>query len=146
MIDDLLQTLTPPQRAAVDAVRLALDIHNRADGAGLFRGVERYAILGARVEVCAVQANSMLRFWALLHRRLNWPTPPRAWDADVAALMAAPDGAEVLRTLATETVSIVTLARIAHDAGKAQRRAQREAPPMPDDDLDDAPKGGTENA
>lgn len=89
--------------------------------------MERYAALAGRVEICAVQADSLPRFWALLLRRMCWPVPPKAADAAILQVISAPDGREVLRTLATETASIITLARMAHDADKQARKAIRQA-------------------
>ena len=122
-LQDLLQTLSPPQQAAINLVHLSLDCFNSADGTGFFTGVDRYAALAGRVEICAVQADSLPRFWALLLKRMRWPVPPKAADARVLAAIAAPDGRDVLRALATETASIITLARMVHDQDKAARRA-----------------------
>lgn len=99
-----------------------MDCFNSKDGAGLFTGVERYAVLAGRVEIAAVQADSLTRFWALLLRRMQWGVPPRHYDEAVLAAISADDGRAVLRVLATETASIITLARMAHDDGKALRR------------------------
>jgi hypothetical protein len=92
----------------------------------LFAGVERYNVLTSRVEICAVQADSLPRFWALLLKRMLWLVPAKAFDDRVVAAISAPDARDVLRVLATETASVITLARMAHDEGKAARRADRE--------------------
>lgn len=91
----------------------------------MFAGAERYNVLAGRVEICAVQADSLPRFWALLLRRMQWPVPPKYMDQQIIDALSAPDGADVLRTLATETASIITLARMLHDRDKAARKAQR---------------------
>jgi len=83
--------------------------------------------LAGRVEICAVQADSLPRFWALLLRRMQWPVPPKSADAAILEAISAPDPHEVLRVLATETASVITLARMAHDQEKASRRALRQA-------------------
>lgn len=98
----------------------------------MFAGVERYNVLAGRVEISAVQADSLPRFWALLLRRMQWPVPPKSADARILAAIAAPDGRDVLRALATETASIITLARMAHDQDKAARRALRADAIAPD--------------
>lgn len=126
-LQDLLQTLDPPQRAAIDLIKLGLDCFNSASGTGLFAGVERYNALAGRVEISAVQADSLPRFWALLLKRMRWPVPPKAADERILTAISAPDGHAVLRALATETASIITLARMAHDQDKAARKALREA-------------------
>jgi len=126
-LQDLLSTLSPPQQAAIRLIKLSLDCFNNADGTGLFAGVERYNVLAGRVEICAVQADSLPRFWALLLRRMQWPVPPKGADATILEAISAPDAYEVLRVLATETASVITLARMAHDQDKASRRALRQA-------------------
>ena len=93
----------------------------------MFTGVGRYNALAGRVEISAVQADSLPRFWALLLRRMQWPVPPKAADHRVLAAISAPDGRDVLRALATETASIITLARMWHDQDKQGRRAIQEA-------------------
>ena len=124
-LSDLLVTLSPAQRAAINLIHLSLDCFNSADGTGLFSGVERYATLASRAQISAVQAGSLPSFWALLLRRMQWPVPPKAMDARVLSCIGASDGRDVLRALATETASVVTLARMAHDEGKAARKAER---------------------
>lgn len=104
-----------------------MDCFNSVDGTGLFAGVQRYSVLAGRVEICAVQADSLPRFWALLLKRMQWPMPPKAMDARVLGAIAAVDARDVLRALATETASVLMLARMGHDEGKADRRAARVA-------------------
>lgn len=122
---ELIATLTPPQQAAINIIRLSLDCFNSADGTGLFAGMPRYAVLSGRVEICAAQARDLAHFWALLLRRMQWPVPPKSADARIVDAISAPDPRSVLRVLATETASIITLARMLHDDGKATRRATR---------------------
>lgn len=91
----------------------------------MFSGVGRYNVLAARVEISAVQARDLPQFWALLLRRMQWPVPPKSADARILSCIGAPDGRDVLRALATETASIITLARMWHDQDKAARKALR---------------------
>jgi|GEM_PF-3272429 len=119
----LISTLSPPQQAAINLIKLSLDCFNSAEGSGLFAGVERYNVLAGRVEISAVQADSLPRFWALLLKRMQWPVPPKSADQRILAAIAAPDASDVLRALATETASIITLARMWHDQDKAARKA-----------------------
>ena len=86
----------------------------------MFTGVERYNVLAGRVEISAVQADR-----ALLLRRMQWPVPPKSADSRILSAIAAPDARDVLRALATETASIITLARMWHDQDKAARKALR---------------------
>ena len=106
----------------------------------MFSGVERYAALAGRIEISAVQADSLPRYWALLLKRMRWPVPPKAADARILAAISAPDGRDILRALAMETASIITLARMAHDQDKQARRELRAElqtiPPEFDDSLE----------
>jgi hypothetical protein len=138
-LEALLETLTPEQRAAVSITKLAIDCFNSSDGTGLFTGMERYGVLGARLQIAAVQADSLTRFWALLLRRMNWPVPPKAADARIVSCLSAPNGTSVLRVLASEAASVITLARMAHDADKATRRALRDADKAAAADLESFP-------
>lgn len=124
---ELLQTLSPPQRAAIGIIQLSLNCFNNADGTGLFAGVERYNVLAGRVEICAVQADSMVKFWALLLKRMQWPVPPKRADVLVVQALNVDSPHEVLRVLATETASVITLARMMHDADKSTAREMRAA-------------------
>jgi hypothetical protein len=120
-----METLSPPQQAAINLLKLSLDCFNGADGTGMFSGVERYNILAGRVEIVAVQADNLPRFWALLLRRMQWPVPPKWADERIVSAISVPEGGDVLRILATETASIITLARMLHDVDKASMKALR---------------------
>ena len=126
-LQQLLDQLPREQIDAIAITKLALDCFNSADGAGLFTGIERYGVLGARMQLCAVQANSLTSYWALLLRRMGWGVPPKSADQALVQCLSAPNGRDVLRVLAGETASIVTLARMAHDQDKQARRALRDA-------------------
>ncbi len=100
-----------------------MDCFNSVDGTGLFSGLDRYAKLGGRASLCAVQAGgNVVRFWGLLLHKMQWPTPPKRADAAIVEAIACEDGAAVLKTLAIETSSVITLARMLHDADKKARR------------------------
>jgi hypothetical protein len=135
----LLGTLSAPEQHAVAVLALALDAYNSGPGAGLFTGPERYQVLAARVEQCAVQAGNLTEFWSLLLRRLRWPVPPRDRDPGLLAIFALPDHRAILRVLIHQTAAVVSLARMVHDHRKAQARAPREVPgTFPDDQDDDS--------
>lgn len=119
----LLAALTQPQRDAIAIIKLALDCYNSLDGAGLFTGTLRYNVLAARAEICAVQARDLHGFWSGLLRKMQWPMPPKRADALIVSAISSSEQPAVLRSLATETVSIITLARMLHDQDKATRKA-----------------------
>lgn len=121
-VKDLLETLSPQQKAAINLIKLSLDCFNSADGIGMFSGVTRYNVLAGRLEICAVQADSLSKFWALLLSKMRWPIPPKNADKLIVQAINVPDGAGVLRVIATETASLITLARMLHDEDKAAKR------------------------
>ena len=106
-------------------VRLSLDCFNSSDGTGTFTGAQRSRLLAGPRETSPVPADSLPRFWALLLKRMQWPVPPKAADARILDAISAPDARDVLRALATETASIITLARMWHDQDKSARSALR---------------------
>lgn len=103
-----------------------MDCYNSHDGTGLFSGLARYGALAGRTELCAAQARDLPQFWALLLRRMQWPVPPKAADPLIVFALSAERPRAVLRVLATETASIITLARMLHDEDKATRKALRD--------------------
>lgn len=90
----------------------------------MFSGVTRYNVLAGRLEICAVQADSLPKFWALLLNKMRWPIPPKNADKLILKAISVPDGTGVLRVIATETASLITLARMLHDQDKTARRSQ----------------------
>lgn len=87
----------------------------------------RYQALAGRVEIVAVQADNLPRFWALLLRRMLWPVPPKYADERIVEALSSPNSSEILRVLATETASCITLARMLHDQDKEARKADKAA-------------------
>jgi hypothetical protein len=123
---ELIQSLSPAQQRAIQIIKLSLDCFNSAEGEGLFTGTTRYAALAGRVEICAAQARDLAQFWALLLRRMQWPVPPRAADQAIVNAISGTEPRAVLRVLATETASVITLARMVHDQDKGAKRAMRD--------------------
>jgi hypothetical protein len=76
----------------------------------------------------AVQSRDMAAFWAKLCHKMLWPMPPKRMDAEIVAALTVEDTAQVLRSLATESTSIVMLARMLHDEDKAARKAAKADP------------------
>lgn len=96
------------------------------DGCGLFTGVTRYNSLAQRLPLAAVQARDMHGFWAGLLRKMQWPVPPKKADAAIIEALSVEDARQTLKALATEAVSIITLARALHDKDKKTRRELQE--------------------
>ncbi|HZP39851.1 MAG TPA: hypothetical protein VFE48_25545 [Methylomirabilota bacterium] len=124
-LETLMRTLAPAETKAVDLLRFCLETYNTKDGTGLFTGPARYAVLQERAALAAVQARSLRQWWAILLRRLRWPIPPSATDETLLALLTDPDDAAVLRVLALDTASVLTLARYQHTTDRTARRAGR---------------------
>lgn len=119
---DLVSQLSPQEQAAINIIRLSLNCFNSAEGIGMFSGVTRYNVLAGRLEICAVQADSLPKFWALLLSKMRWPMPPKAMDRQILQAISADDANGVLRVIAMETASLITLARMLHDEDKAAKR------------------------
>lgn len=85
--------------------------------------MNRYAVLAARASLCAVQAGGNVpKFWGLMLSKMLWTVPPKRADDAIVAAIGCPNGVAVLNAIATETASIITLARMLHDADKQERR------------------------
>lgn len=125
-VEKLLMTLSQPQRDAVQIVKLSLDCFNSMDGCGLFTGVTRYNSLAQRMPLAAVQARDVHGFWAGLLRKMQWPVPPKKADPKIIEALSVEDARQTLKVLATEAVSIITLARALHDQDKKTRRELQE--------------------
>lgn len=121
-ISEMIDQLEPQQKAAINLIKLSLDCFNSADGTGMFSGVTRYNVLAGRLEICAVQADSLPKFWALLLNKMRWPIPPKSADKRIFDAISADNHNGILRCIATETPSLITLARMLHDADKAARK------------------------
>ena len=85
----------------------------------MFTGVARYNVLAGRVQICAVQASNLSKFWSLLLDKMRWPIPPKSSDREILTAISHPNQHEILRIIATETASIISLARMLHDQEKA---------------------------
>ena len=121
-IKSLIDKLEPEQQSAINIIKLCLDCFNSADGMGLFSGVTRYNVLLSRLEICAVQADNLPKFWAILLKKMQWPMPPKGADSKIIDAVSVPNPDKVLRCIATETPSLITLARTLHDMDKETRR------------------------
>lgn len=92
----------------------------------MFTGVTRYNSLAQRLPLAAVQARDMHSFWAGLLRKMQWPVPPKKADQRIVETLCVSDARLTLKALATEAVSIITLARMLHDQDKKTRRELQE--------------------
>lgn len=120
----ILETLSEPERKAVALMKTTIDCFNSREGIGLFSGPARYNVLEERTMLCAVQARSLTEFWGILLRKMRWSTPPKRMDEEILSQLSLPekDGLAVLRVVATQTASVVMLARYWHDETKKERR------------------------
>ena len=121
-MQDLLNTLTPAQRHAIDILKTVMDCYNTRDGIGLFSGLSRYHYLQTRCEIAAVQSRDLIGFWSALRRKLQLPIPPKKADAVISKLWQHEHPPEVLRCLATESAECVMIARMLHDGDKSERK------------------------
>ena len=79
-----------------------------------------------------VRPDEIYNLAAQSHVRVSFDMPEYTGEVDalgttrILEAISAPEPADVLRALAGETASIITLARMAHDQDKSGRRALRE--------------------
>jgi hypothetical protein len=131
-INKTLEKLTGGEQLAVKFVRTVLDIYNSKDGAGLFKGVERYQVLAARLEIAAIQARNQFELWSLVLKRLQWPPPAMAHDAEVLELLQDEHAGELPGVIAKNASAIVMIARYWHTEVKKFRKEANAMPPMPE--------------
>lgn len=77
---------------------------------------------------------------------MQWAVPPKRADASIIEALSVEDSRQTLKALATETVSIITLARALHDQDKKTRRELQEeffaaAPETQKPDFNDSLEG-----
>lgn len=121
-IHNLLASLPQPQQDAVQIIKTALDCYNSYGGVGLFVGMHRYKVLQDRLKIAALSSQSLFDFWANLLRRMMWKLPPKAADGLIVGIITDKDDMAVLQSIINDTPSLVTLARMLHDADKETRR------------------------
>lgn len=124
-VKELVDNLPQHQKDAIAIIKLALDCYNSLDGSGLFTGMERYSQLQARTEMSAVQSQSLFEFWSVLLKRMMWQLPPKSADKLITDAITGKDDRAVLNTLANDTASIISIARMLHDDDKKTRKALR---------------------
>ena len=125
-IRELCAWLQPAEMRAVYLLTHALNAFNSYDGTGLLAGPERFRVLEDRVRIAAVQAQTSLRsWWDRLAYHMRWPAPPQF--RAILRLCARGGDVEVLTALRRDAQSLVMLARVLHDEGKRQRKAQEKS-------------------
>lgn len=124
-MNELLETLSPAQRHAVDIIRVFLAVYNSKDGQGLFSGISRYQMLESRVALAGVRAKDLLGFWAILRRSLRLDIPLKKADEAIAKRWQSDEPEQVLRSFATESAEIIMIARMLGDMDKEERKQQR---------------------
>lgn len=121
---EILDTLEPAQRGAVELMRLLLRVYNVGEGVGLFAGITRYHVLEERTKIAAIQSRTIFEFISRMQRSLQWPSPPKKYDEAFVAAMSG-DGAEILASLRQDAASIVMLARYVADQEKKSERSHK---------------------
>lgn len=118
MSNELLETLSLPEQHAVMLIKTAIDSYNSFDGTGLFAGMERYQVLEGRVRIAAAQAQSLFQFWAILLRKMLWPTPSAIQGEKILPMLQSDAEEDILRALYNETAPIIMLARSCAEESK----------------------------
>lgn len=105
----------------------------------------RYNVLAGRTEIAATQSRDLHGFWAQLLKKMCWPMPPKLMDQHIVAALSAENQPQILRALATETVSIITIARMLHDEDKETKRLLKAEKAMEAHDFEDDTLEGLTN-
>lgn len=92
----------------------------------MFSGINRYNALEGRLKICAVQADNIHQFWSLLLNKMRWSIHPKRFDRMVIDAISQKHGDEILKVIASETPSVITIARMLHDQEKSERRGHIE--------------------
>lgn len=119
MSDEILDTLEPPQREAVNLFRLLIRTYGHGEGTGLFSGVTRYHALEERAKIAAIQSRGLFEFVSRLQRSMLWPSPPKKLDAEFIASIQG-DHIGVLNAIANHAPMVIMLARHCETKRKAK--------------------------
>lgn len=106
-------------------VKVFVDMYNSPDGAGLFSGMQRYERLESRIRNAAVRATTLRHWWNRLADEMQVRLHGGDDDRFLLSCFALSPGTQesVLRALAAEHRSVVSLARAWHGAVKQQSAA-----------------------
>jgi hypothetical protein len=108
----IVETLSPPERRAVDIVAAMIRLYGGLKGTGLFSGTTRYQALEYRLRLAAERSESVRDCWDWLARKMLWPLPRAQHDAGILGLITPrDDDGDVLRVLAENTGSTIAIAR-----------------------------------
>jgi hypothetical protein len=120
-----LEVISMPERRAVNIIKLMLDEYNSKDGEGLFKGVERYAVLEQRLKISASQSRTLREFWSRSLSSLMWSSPGGATNKELLGLLLEEGEREVLVFLRGQIQTLIAIARELHSSEKASRRETR---------------------
>ena len=118
----IVQDLAFPEFVATVLARLFMDTYNSLSGTGLFSGMERYAMLEARLSQAAVVSPNLRQWWDRLCAIMQVPIHAGEHDLALLDLLTLPSGAQqlVLRALAKDYRSVVAIARLWHSTAKLE--------------------------
>lgn len=113
---------------ATGMLRLFLDAHNTSAGIGMFEGAARYEGFANRVQQAAIRSDTLLAFWARLSNMLGVSVTGEHYDAILHVLFGLPLGVQfqVLRTIESDYLSLVPIARAWHTMNKLSREEYAE--------------------
>lgn len=138
-MNDIMVSLSPPERRAVAIIAIAIRLHGGVEGDGLFTGKGRYEVLQSRVQLAAESSRDVRMFWDRLSASMLWRVTATAHDDAVLALIRpADDDPEVLRAFAERQDSLLRIARHLVRGDKAAAKADAVPPRTPvfEDPLD----------
>jgi len=121
-IDGLTSRLNLPEWLSVAYIRLLLDIHNKGEGDGLLKGMNRYRMLENRLQTAAIKCSTLHNLWSILTTDLQLGIHDAKHDGAIAAFWTLPPSIQyqMLTTMGDQHRAISTLARVWHTANKHQ--------------------------
>jgi len=132
-IDSLTSRLNLPEWLSVAYIRLLLDIHNKGDGEGLLKGMDRYRMLENRLQTAAIRCSTLHNLWSILTTDLQLGIHDAKHDDTIAAFWTLPPSVQyqMLTTMSNQHRAISTLARVWHTANKQQSQEYCAAAKVP---------------
>lgn len=121
-VESLTGRLNLPEWLSVAYVRLLLDIHNKGDGEGLLKGMERYRMLENRLQTAAIRRSTLHGLWSVLTADLQLEMHDARYDEAITAFWTLPPSVQyqMLTTMGDQHRAISTLARVWHSQNKQQ--------------------------
>lgn len=135
MSDDVMSLLEEPVKKAIFIIQNFIDIYSNSENLGLFSGAERYINLENRVKVVAYQSKNLSEFYSKLIDKMLVSTQRVSKDIIVIDILKMSEQDKILKALAIETSTVITVARYLRTLNKIEIHNHVEPEPF-NDNLD----------